>query len=375
MMPLPAAPHAPPGRTSGAHEKLAGIQLARGIAALLVVLFHAGRMTSPPQYLGYIPLGGLFNFGTAGVDFFFTLSGFIIYFVHHQDIGHAASLPRYIWRRVTRIYPTYWLVTAFIAATSLVRANGPNLDPGYVLRSLLLLPQGADPILGVGWTLVHEMMFYTVFALAVLSVRLGAGVVVAWIALVLAGTVVELRHPLLVFAASPYHLQFLMGAVTAHVVLRAQLPAPRLIVVAGALAFLAAGFSENIGWVDHKSVLARLMFGLASSIAILGIASAERCGQLRVGNAGGFFGGASYSIYLVHTLVIGITVKILAVGGIVSLLGGPVVLAVVSAAAVVAGCLLYKFFEIPLIAQLNTFGRTYVFSRPLNPAEGSSGKG
>ena len=68
-----------------ARDRLVGIQAARGAAALLVVFYHAGRMLSLDQYVGNDPLRGLFRFGHAGVDFFFVLSGFIIYFVHHKD--------------------------------------------------------------------------------------------------------------------------------------------------------------------------------------------------------------------------------------------------------------------------------------------------
>src|ERR1700690_1319738 len=96
-------------RSSG---RLLSIQAARGVASLAVIFYHAGGGVALPQYVGFIPLGGFFNFGHAGVDFFFVLSGFIIYFVHHRDIGHPASLPRYTWRRLTRVLPIYWVVTA-----------------------------------------------------------------------------------------------------------------------------------------------------------------------------------------------------------------------------------------------------------------------
>jgi len=51
------------------------------------------------------------QFGHAGVDFFFVLSGFIIFFVHGKDIGKPSRLPHYVWRRFIRIYPVYWAVT------------------------------------------------------------------------------------------------------------------------------------------------------------------------------------------------------------------------------------------------------------------------
>ena len=55
-------------------ERLLGIQFARGLAALLVVIYHGSRMVALPQYAGHKGFGGFFEFGYAGVDFFFVLS-------------------------------------------------------------------------------------------------------------------------------------------------------------------------------------------------------------------------------------------------------------------------------------------------------------
>lgn len=58
---------------SSTKRTLLGIQAGRGIAALLVVLFHAERALTLPQYVGHSPLGGVTNFGHAGVDFLFCI--------------------------------------------------------------------------------------------------------------------------------------------------------------------------------------------------------------------------------------------------------------------------------------------------------------
>ena len=128
---------------SSAHGKLLGIQFCRGIAAVLVVLYHAGRMLALPQYAGHVALGGVFNFGNAGVDFFFVLSGFIIFFVHEKDIGQTQRLPAYIWSRVTRIYPIYWLVTAIVLCLILMRPARNSARSG--IRDLLVPASAANP--------------------------------------------------------------------------------------------------------------------------------------------------------------------------------------------------------------------------------------
>jgi exopolysaccharide production protein ExoZ len=164
---IPARPETTAPHRSASHGKLSGVQSARGVAALLVVLYHATRGLSLPQYLGYIPFGNCFGFGHAGVDFFFVLSGFIIMHAHAADIGKPERINRYLWRRVARIYPIYWIVTliqaswAFFSEDSAIR-----LAPSHILNSLLLLPESIEPLVGVGWTLRSEMLFYIVFALA-----------------------------------------------------------------------------------------------------------------------------------------------------------------------------------------------------------------
>ena len=130
---------------------------------------------------------GLPHFGHAGVDFFFVLSGFIITFVHRTDIGKPKRLGHYLERRFTRVFPFYWLVLIFslLATWLLHRAQFPAVRE--ILANLLLLPQTEDKIVGGAWTLVYEIMFYFVFAIAICNRRIGAAVLCVWAALVAAG--------------------------------------------------------------------------------------------------------------------------------------------------------------------------------------------
>ncbi len=79
------------------------IQAYRGFAALLVITFHANLMAN--EYFASTPLTEFFRFGHSGVPFFFVLSGFIIYFIHKNDIGVPNRASTYLKKRVIRIYP------------------------------------------------------------------------------------------------------------------------------------------------------------------------------------------------------------------------------------------------------------------------------
>src|SRR6516165_1374991 len=134
------------------------LQACRCLAVLLVVVHHTSNgIFVLPKYFNCKPLGHLFYFGEAGVDFFLVLSGFIITYVHRRDVGRPDRLRVYAWKRLTRIYPTYWaalvpLVLVFFLVPQF--GLGHERDVDSILCSMLLLPHPHHaPILGVAWTL------------------------------------------------------------------------------------------------------------------------------------------------------------------------------------------------------------------------------
>ena len=331
------------------HGKLLGVQAARGIAALLVVAFHAERAVSLPQYLGHQPLGGITGFGHAGVDFFFVLSGFIIYTVHNGDIGRPGQFARYAGRRVSRIYPPYWVVTAIVLLIMLAGHGWDGL-PGWtdVIGSLLLVPHGAEPILGVAWTLEREMIFYLLFGIAILDRRAAFAVVAAWVGLTcIAAWLPSGAVWLGPLAAGSYDMLFAMGLVTAEVLRRANPAGSRLIALAGVAAFLAAGAAEDLALLPHEAWVSRMAYGAASCTIILGLVAAERQGRLSVGRGMVLLGAASYSIYLVHTILLGLTTRALTAAGAVGRIPGWTVMAAACLVAVIAGILFHLLVERP----------------------------
>ena len=60
-------------------------------------------------------------------------------------------------------------MTALVVALSLLSVHrDERFAPVHIVASLLLLPHGREPLLAVAWTLEHEMLFYCVFALALI---------------------------------------------------------------------------------------------------------------------------------------------------------------------------------------------------------------
>jgi len=344
--------------TSASH-RLSTVQGARGIAAIAVVLAHASTVLGAP-------LHGIFRAGHAGVDFFFVLSGFIITLVHHRDIGHPSFLTSYLWRRLIRIYPVYWIALALLGlliASGIVR----EVDPVGVLATLFLLPEHHPPLLGVSWTLQHEMLFYLLFALAIVGRRLGIVVLATWLVLIMAssmrGTAILPWAPdslLWDFVAAPFHLQFMMGIAVAAVVVINRVPVPRVLLAIGIAGIACTATLEDAGWIAYLGLASKALFGGFSACAIAGMAAAERKGLLTVDAAVTLLGEASYSIYLVHYPAIAMVLAVFAASGTINIVPAWLMMTMLATTGVVAGIALHLLAERPILKWLRNPARITV---------------
>ncbi|WP_207458109.1 acyltransferase [Azospirillum sp. SYSU D00513] len=284
-------------------NKITSLEAGRFIAALLVVLHHATLIPTEARFLGYEPLGGWFFPGHMGVEFFFVLSGFIIMYAHQADLGRPARIGSYLWRRVSRIYFPYWIVLAVLIPAYLFTGMGSaeKRDPVYLLLSIFLVPQEAQPALGVAWTLTHEVMFYALFGLFILSRRLMVPVIGLWLTLILANQyVLNLPFPG-GFILSLYNVLFIMGLGCALYVSRRSVPMPGLVLGLG-LAIVAAAWAAELAF-ELRWDLQRITYGVSSVLIVLGLVELERSGRIRVPSWMVALGAASYAIYLVHAVV------------------------------------------------------------------------
>lgn len=163
-------------------SKLGWVEFGRGWAAFVVFISHGFFMGVPAQY------ENIFLWGRWGVCFFFVLSGFIIAHVHWKDIGSPSRVGNFIWRRLVRIFPTYWLaLLVFIFARNFLGNPDYRLifSPLELIGNVTLWPTLPDLLLPMAWTLRHELLFYGLFAVAILDKRLGAGLFGLWLALLI----------------------------------------------------------------------------------------------------------------------------------------------------------------------------------------------
>jgi len=308
QLPPPPTPTVPlTGRV-----KFEALEVGRGIAALLVVLHHTGNIIAEPRFYNAVPWGGHLKNFNVGIDFFFVLSGFIIAWVHSRDVGQPERLGHYALRRFLRIYPPYWGIMLPLAVLYLLNPGAGKAqqhDLANVFFSTFLLPYPEQPILGVAWTLVHEMLFYGLFGLLILWGRRAALLLPVWAVLIItAQFFTPLDFPLSILL-SAFNLEFLFGVGAALILRQRSVPMPRFLTIAGCLSFLAFMFFARS--IQDVSILARLAFGGSATVAIIGVVQWERQYGLRIPKPLMLFGSASYSIYLIHGVALSATIHIL----------------------------------------------------------------
>lgn len=319
-----------------ARQKLDSLQGWRGVAAMLVVFYHAAEALSSDKYGARSVFGGFFTWGHAGVQFFFVLSGFIIFWAHRRDVGLPEAFGRYAMRRFVRIYPIYWAVLLPLVALYFLV---PSLQPGDLtspsaIAASIFLVGPLTPVLSVAWTLFHEVLFYALFGVAILNRRLGVALMGLWFAGSLLGIGYALSH---------LNLLFLAGMAAAWTCQRPSVLSGRGLMTVGVVGFVLVGAAEWQGYFDRNDSPSTLLYGIAAFLLVIGSVRAESAGQLRVPPMMTFLGDASYSLYLVHYPVIALVAKLT--------MGAPVyaVFAMMVAAATAAGSGFHLMVERPLL--------------------------
>lgn len=282
--------------------KLQSIQILRGIAAFLVVMYHiiaTEKLAIASNGFTELPwVSGIWTNGYAGVDLFFVISGFIMVYVTGAAQAGPKTALAFFYARATRIYPIWWVFAGLMAVYMIVAHGFLDLEGKgwgaigrtqatlpYLIKSFLLIPQGEHPILGVGWTLVHEMHFYVVFTAIMLAPRrIWPWLLCVWAAIVIVGSLAGLSGPiaanLLALITYPMTFEFILGAGAGLLVTSGRRFRPAIITMIATFWMLAALCLQGIETTQTLMWGRVLWFGLPAAALIYGFASLDIDGRL-----------------------------------------------------------------------------------------------
>ena len=335
--------------------RLHTVQMYRGIVVVIITLSHAIDVL---HHRGFVALD-IFKTRTGGVDFFFTLSGFIIYFVYSKYVGNELVIKSFLWRRFLRIYPLVWFFTLVSLPVFFLTSGigtGNELHIPYILKSIFLLPQAPDPILGATWSLSHVVFFYIVFRFYLSHPKIVTAVIKVWVIafftnLILKNSVhsLDLSSVLKEFLLSPFNFEFLLGAMLANQALKKRFHYGGASVLSGCLLFVFGWFGLEA--MSPPPVVAAI-FCVASLTLIYGGVAIDRKYEIELPRICNIVGNSSYAIIIVNLPVIVAFSRFDKVifdnlGNSVFISWGTVLVSVTL--AIVGGVFTYKFVETTLL--------------------------
>ncbi|HET9644342.1 MAG TPA: acyltransferase, partial [Burkholderiaceae bacterium] len=267
-------------------------------AAITQAFLHTGAWQTPPSRF-------YTNLGQGGVALFFATTAFL-FWTKGLTSEHNFNMQILLWSRVCRLVPMY-LVSALLALSivaTLTKFHLMQSIPTVVKQVLLVFAFGfAAPneingilnawtlLFSVAWSLAYEWMFYLLLPLALLFSR-GIGLVI-----LLAAASVFIAA----FSTSSVEWYFIAGIVSAAIIRRN----PMKIVH-----FLRGHLAAALGIIS----LAVAIFGFDSAYGLqpavplfvffLIIVGGNTLWGLLASRAARLLGMVSYSIYLLHSMVL-----------------------------------------------------------------------
>lgn len=291
----------------------------RGIAALVVACYHFARGFGENSFF-------VVSSGYIAVDAFFVLSGYVLAYNYAEtfsDRFDGNDYRDFLIKRICRIYPAYLAI--LVLATVKVSANLGGGGSPMVLSAwdafcniLMLTGWGlhATPIIGVSWSVSAELFCYLLFPLFALLTK-GNVPFLCTVAAAFFGGIVSLAQlglgvqgPMdivspdqsysLLRAAFGFGLGVIGYSIAAKTALGNRTLVTRLLPVC--ICILA------VSWYFDETDL--IKYALLVCLVWL-IAQGSRIGEGVFGNRIVYFvGEISYSLYLIHPLLVSFSVKL-----------------------------------------------------------------
>lgn len=336
------------------------IQYMRGLAALMVLLYH-GSIFLGPYGTG---IGGML-FGPAGnmgVDMFFIVSGLIMVITTKNFTGSSVEIITFAINRFSRILPTY--IICSVAAFFIIWIFGGEFMPvERLIKSLLFIPTGGGfgpvygwPALNVGWTLNYEVYFYIIFCISLFFGSKRYNFLFASIILIIyfapmmsdrainsqVATTYNFSFNYLNLMTNPIILLFLVGVAIGIIYLSSFKLSKHtsLLLCFSSLVMVCLQYIYKFR-VDHGVSqwglsIVPLVFSLVISTKSLRIPDIKALSWL---------GDISYSVYLVHPIILYVNISMMRAIGLGAYQKGPIALIFFAAISLASSVIIHKLIE------------------------------
>ena len=321
--------------------KIYSLQYLRAFASIWVLFTHVLQQC-------YIKPNGIVFAGQWGVDIFFLLSGFIIYTTTKETMGWRA----FAIKRIFRIFPAYWSCLLLYMGYDTLTGGGKIT---HLTQNILMMPWDGSITpqslyVGQAWSTCYELYFYFLLGI-LLFLKLGKKyIAVAIIGLFGVGYIINHTSTAnsgpLQYIGSLIGLRhvffFIEGVIISMIwsMLEKKLMgiSKRWIVT---FAVACAIFYTHLLMSEYSQLYSFVL----SPLVFITVLTINRyvISESFTNKVFTWLGDISYSIYIVHLLIINIVIKVCAGADFWVVLSLSILLTILSSA------ILYKYVEKPFI--------------------------
>lgn len=303
-------------------HSLKSVQALRGVAAIIVVLFHYKWQLDLNLENKFV--SAFFNSGGLGVTIFFILSGFVMVY----SGKNKTSAVNFAINRFSRIYPAYlfFILLSFAIGGAMSTFHYEDKTLSFI-RSFIFMPVTTENapayidvnyVTGVRWTLNYEMYFYALMALSFLfKHKVAALLTIFSIVLIVAPLLFgftptigiegyPFESELMRFFTNPIMYEFVLGIVIALLYANVNNPVKMFTIPLLIVSIIIVSYYCFYNGMNNHGLKSSALF-----MAIIFIAIVLNSNWLDnyVPNLLFYLGEISFSIYLLHNQIMSITQK------------------------------------------------------------------